>query len=49
MNSENRQFVYQGLSALLTGAGFSGSFTSYGVTIAVNGTALPAGFSFVST
>jgi conjugal transfer mating pair stabilization protein TraN len=43
MNSENRQFVYQGLSALLTGAGFSGSFTSYGVTIAVNGTALPAG------
>ena len=43
MNSENRQFVYQGLSALLTGAGYSGSFTSYGVTIAVNGTALPAG------
>ena len=45
MNSENRQFIYQGLSALLTGAGFSGSFTSYGVTIAVNGTALPAGSS----
>ena len=43
MNSENRQFIYQGLSAMLTGAGFSGSFTSYGVTIAVNGTALPAG------
>ena len=43
MNAENRQFIYQGLSALLTGAGFSGSFTSYGVTIAVNGTALPAG------
>lgn len=45
MNSENRQFIYQGLSALLTGAGYSGSFTSYGVTIAVNGTALPAGSS----
>ena len=28
---------------MLTGAGFSGSFTTYGVTIAVNGTALPAG------
>jgi conjugal transfer mating pair stabilization protein TraN len=45
MNSENRQFIYQGLSALLTGAGYSGSFTTYGVTIAVNGTALPAGSS----
>jgi conjugal transfer mating pair stabilization protein TraN len=43
MNSENREFLYQGLSALLTGGGFSGSFTSYGVTVAVNGTALPAG------
>jgi conjugal transfer mating pair stabilization protein TraN len=42
-NSENRQFLYQGLNALLTSAGFSGSFTTYGVTIAVNGTALPAG------
>ena len=49
MNSENRQFVYQGLSALLTGAGFSGSFTSYGVTIAVNGTALPAGSTETKT
>ena len=43
MNSENRDFLYQGMSALLTGGGFSGSFTSYGVTVAVNGTALPAG------
>jgi conjugal transfer mating pair stabilization protein TraN len=43
MNAGNREFVYQGLSALLTGGGFSGSFTSYGVTVAVNGTALPAG------
>ena len=45
MNSENREFLYQGMSALLSGAGFSGSFTSYGVTVAVNGTALPAGSS----
>jgi conjugal transfer mating pair stabilization protein TraN len=45
MNSENRQFLYQGFSALLTSGGFSGSFTSYGVTVAVNGTALPAGSS----
>lgn len=43
MNSDNRQFIYQGVNALLTGAGFNGSFTSYGVTVAVNGTALPAG------
>ena len=45
MNAENRDFLYHGMSALLTGAGFSGSFTSYGVTVAVNGTALPAGSS----
>jgi conjugal transfer mating pair stabilization protein TraN len=43
MNAGNREFVMQGMSALLTGAGFSGSFTSYGVTVAANGTALPAG------
>ena len=43
MNSENRQFIYQGMSALLLGGGFSGTFTSYGVTVAVNGAALPAG------
>jgi conjugal transfer mating pair stabilization protein TraN len=43
MSSANRQFIYQGLSAMLTGAGFSGSFSTYGVTVAVNGTALPTG------
>jgi conjugal transfer mating pair stabilization protein TraN len=43
MNSENREFLYQGVSALLTGGGFSGTFSSYGVTVAVNGAALPAG------
>jgi conjugal transfer mating pair stabilization protein TraN len=43
MNSENREFIYQGLSALLTSGGFSGTFTTYGVTVAVNGAALPAG------
>lgn len=43
MNSENQQFIYQGMSALLMGGGFSGSFTTYGVTVAVNGAALPAG------
>ena len=45
MNSDNRQFLYQGMHALLLGGGFSGSFTTYGVTVAVNGTALPAGSS----
>ncbi|PND33875.1 conjugal transfer protein TraN [Achromobacter pulmonis] len=45
MNSGNRQFLYQGMQALLMGGGFSGSFTSYGVTVAVNGAALPAGSS----
>ena len=41
-DSGNRQFITQGLSALVTGAGFSGSFTTYGVTVAVNGAAIPA-------
>ncbi|WP_438503542.1 hypothetical protein, partial [Enterobacter cloacae] len=35
--------IYQGISALLMGGGFSGTFTTYGVTVAVNGAALPAG------
>ncbi len=43
MNAENRQFIYQGMSDLLMGGGFSGTFTTYGVTVAVNGAALPAG------
>lgn len=43
MNSGNREFLYQGMQALLMSGGFSGSFTTYGVTVAVNGTALPAG------
>lgn len=43
MNSDDRHFIYDGMRALLTGAGFDGSFTTYGVTLAVNGTALPAG------
>jgi len=43
MNADNRQFLYQGMQALLMNGGFSGSFTTYGVTVAVNGTALPAG------
>ena len=47
MNAENREFVSAGLKALLGSAGFSGSFTTYGVTIAINGTALPAGSSVI--
>jgi conjugal transfer mating pair stabilization protein TraN len=43
MNAENREFITAGLNALLLDGGFSGSFTTYGVTVAVNGTALPAG------
>ena len=43
MKANNREFLYQGMQALLMGGGFSGSFTTYGVTVAVNGTALPAG------
>lgn len=42
MNADNREFLYQGMQALLLSGGFSGSFTTYGVTVAVNGTALPA-------
>jgi len=43
MNSENREFITQGLQALLTSGGFSGTFSSYGFTLAVNGAALPSG------
>ncbi|TMW79123.1 conjugal transfer protein TraN [Thauera sp. UPWRP] len=43
MNADNREFLYQGMQALLLGGGFSGTFTTYGVTVAVNGAALPAG------
>jgi len=43
MNDQNQRFLRQGISALLLGGGFSGSFSSYGVTVAVNGTALPVG------
>jgi conjugal transfer mating pair stabilization protein TraN len=43
MNAENRAFIYNAMASLVTGAGFSGSFTTYGVTIAVNGAAVPAG------
>lgn len=43
MNAENRQFLYQGMQALLMSGGFSGTFTTYGVTVAVNGAALPTG------
>lgn len=42
MNADNREFVYQGVSALLTGSGYSGTFSAYGVTVAVNGAAVPA-------
>lgn len=47
MNSGNREFLYYGMQALLTSGGFSGSFTSFGVTVAVNGTALPAGSTVI--
>lgn len=43
MNAGNRRFITQGFKALLSGGGFAGSFTSYGITVAVNGTALPGG------
>ncbi|MDY7574448.1 conjugal transfer protein TraN [Actimicrobium sp. CCI2.3] len=49
MNADNREFVYRGARALLTGAGFDGAFTTYGVTVAVNGTALPAGSVLLSS
>ena len=43
MNADNREFLYRGMQALLFGGGFSGTFTTYGVTVAINGAALPAG------
>jgi conjugal transfer mating pair stabilization protein TraN len=43
MDSGNRSFIWNAMTSLVTGAGFSGSFTAYGVTVAVNGAAVPAG------
>jgi conjugal transfer mating pair stabilization protein TraN len=43
MNADNRQFIVQGVQALLLGGGFAGTFSTYGVTIAVNGAAIPSG------
>ncbi|QBE66295.1 conjugal transfer protein TraN [Pseudoduganella lutea] len=43
MNSNNRSFIASGIKAALTSYGFSGTFSAYGVTVAVNGVALPAG------
>ncbi|WP_082552088.1 conjugal transfer protein TraN [Massilia sp. Root351] len=43
MNANNRSFITAGIKSMLTSYGFSGTFTSYGVTVAVNGVALPAG------
>ncbi len=48
-NSDNQQFIYQGMQALISGAGFSGSFSTYGVTVAVNGAAVPAGSVVVAS
>ncbi|MCL2590057.1 MAG: conjugal transfer protein TraN [Betaproteobacteria bacterium] len=47
MDSGNRSFIWNGMTALVTGAGFSGTFTAYGVSIAVNGAAIPAGSTVI--
>ena len=47
MNSDNREFITAGMQALLSGAGFTGSFSTYGFTLALNGTALPAGSTVI--
>ena len=49
MNAGNREFITQGAHALLVSGGFSGSFTTFGVTVAINGTALPAGSVTLAT
>ncbi|MQA40588.1 conjugal transfer protein TraN [Rugamonas aquatica] len=43
MNSGNREFLYQGVKAMLTADSYGGTFTSFGVTFASGGTALPSG------
>ncbi|MCG2583881.1 conjugal transfer protein TraN [Massilia sp. TS11] len=49
MDGGNRDFLKAGMMALLKGNGFTGSFSSFGVTVAVNGTALPAGSVTLTT
>jgi conjugal transfer mating pair stabilization protein TraN len=48
-DSDNREFLTQGLNALINGAGFSGTYSSYGFTVAVNGAAIPAGDSVIAS
>ncbi|MBY0239987.1 MAG: conjugal transfer protein TraN, partial [Burkholderiaceae bacterium] len=49
MNSSNRSFIMAGIKSMLTSYGFSGTFTTYGVTVAINGVALPAGSITLAT
>ncbi|MES2260624.1 MAG: conjugal transfer protein TraN [Pseudomonadota bacterium] len=49
MNSDNRSFIAAGIKSMLTSYGFSGTFTTYGVTVAINGVALPAGSVTIAT
>lgn len=49
MNSNNRSFIMAGIKSMLTSYGFSGTFTTYGVTVAINGVALPAGSVTLAT
>jgi conjugal transfer mating pair stabilization protein TraN len=43
MNSNNRNFVKAGLTALMRGGGFTGTYSTFGISVAVNGSSLPAG------
>ncbi|TFW13392.1 hypothetical protein E4L96_20055 [Massilia arenosa] len=43
MNSTNRNFVKAGLTALMSGGGFTGTYSTFGISVAVNGSSLPAG------
>ncbi len=47
MNAQNRAFVYAGISALLTGSAFQGTFTTYGVSVSFNGAVMQEGLSIV--
>lgn len=47
MNAQNRAFIYAGITALLTGSTFQGTFTTYGVSVSFNGAVMEEGLSIL--
>ncbi len=49
MDNNNRNFVLQGMQSLWSGADMSGSFSTYGFTVAADGASIPAGSTVLAS